>query len=181
MEAVDPNAIVYPDSDGEPMADNTLQFQWIVVLKENLDAVRPDFVAGDLLWYPVEGEPTIRRAPDVLVALGRPKGHRGSYRQWVEGQPPDVVMEVLSPKNTAMEMLRKLAFYRRHGAKEFYVVDPDEAQLEVWMDEGEGLVPLEPGDQITSPRLGITFVRNGDLSVYHADGTPFLTFGELMA
>jgi len=25
----------YPDSDGQPMADNTKQFRWIVVIKEN--------------------------------------------------------------------------------------------------------------------------------------------------
>jgi hypothetical protein len=36
------------------------------------------FVAMDLLWYPVKGKPKIRLAPDVLVALGRPKGPRRS-------------------------------------------------------------------------------------------------------
>ena len=52
--------IIYPDSDGQPMADNTKQFQWIVTIKENLEilfASQSDvFVAGDLLWYPVSGE-----------------------------------------------------------------------------------------------------------------------------
>ena len=65
--------IVYPDSDGRPMADNTLQFRWIVTIKEGLDWVfqgQPQvFVAGDLLWYPVEGKPTICQAPDVLVRV----------------------------------------------------------------------------------------------------------------
>ena len=69
--------LVYPDSDGQPMADNTQQFRWIVLLKENLEclfAQNPDvFVAGDLLWYPVEGHPEIRVAPDAMVVLGRPK------------------------------------------------------------------------------------------------------------
>lgn len=64
----------YPDSDGRPIADNTEQFEWIVVLKDNLDAMLPDFIAGDLLWYPVEGDNKTRVAPDVLVALGRPSG-----------------------------------------------------------------------------------------------------------
>ncbi|HMZ80299.1 MAG TPA: hypothetical protein PLL06_11415, partial [Acidobacteriota bacterium] len=50
--------IVYPESDGKPMAENTLQYEWIVMIKGGLDAVLPnDFVAGDLLWYPVEGKP----------------------------------------------------------------------------------------------------------------------------
>ncbi len=51
--AAQQQAIQYPESDGQPMADNTLQFQWIVLIKENLETLfrdRPDvFVAGDLL------------------------------------------------------------------------------------------------------------------------------------
>ena len=31
--------IEYPDSDGKPMSDNTLQFQWIVTIKEGLEAL----------------------------------------------------------------------------------------------------------------------------------------------
>ena len=39
----------YPESDGQPMAENTTQFQWIVTIKENLDALLTNaFVAGDL-------------------------------------------------------------------------------------------------------------------------------------
>src|SRR5437016_2428062 len=97
-------AVEYPDSDGQPMADNTLQYEYITLIKGGLDIVFADvadvFVAGDLLWYAVEGEPTIRQAPDVLVAFGRPKGYRGSYRQWEEDNiPPQVVFEILSPGN----------------------------------------------------------------------------------
>ncbi len=84
--------IVYPDSDGMPMADNTLQFQWIVTIKENLESLFRDrtdvFVAGDNLIYPVKGDNTIRLAPDVYVAFGRPKGHRGSYRVGGGGHLP---------------------------------------------------------------------------------------------
>ena len=51
--------IIYPTSDGKPMAENTLQFEWIVLIKENCERLFADrsdvFVAGDLLWYPVEG------------------------------------------------------------------------------------------------------------------------------
>src|SRR5512135_3829161 len=84
-----PEEVQYPDSNGEPMAENTLQYEWITTIKGGLDAVFRDdpdaFVAGDLLWYPVEGDNTTRMAPDAMVALGRPKGHRGSYMQWREG------------------------------------------------------------------------------------------------
>ncbi|NEP84730.1 MAG: Uma2 family endonuclease, partial [Okeania sp. SIO3B3] len=43
--------IVYPDSDGQPMADNTIQFRWITVIHYNLAWLFADnnqvFVAGD--------------------------------------------------------------------------------------------------------------------------------------
>src|SRR5436305_4357394 len=130
--AVPPHArIIYPEDDGEPMADNTVQFRWIVTIKEGLEKVfrhRPDvFVAGDLLWYPVEGHPEIRQAPDAMVVFGRPKGDRGSYMQWLEeGIAPQVVFEVLSPGNRPAKMVKKFEFYDRYGVEEYYIYDPDE-------------------------------------------------------
>ena len=48
-----PEKVLYPDSDGQPMSDNTLQFAWIAKLKEGCEALFKDnptvFVAGDLL------------------------------------------------------------------------------------------------------------------------------------
>jgi Uma2 family endonuclease len=106
----------YPDDDGQPKSENTLQFKWIVLIKDGLETVfRRDsnvFVAGDLLWYSELGKPKIRQAPDVMVVFGRPKGERGSYKQWEEeGIAPQVVFEVLSPGNRFNELLLKFKFY----------------------------------------------------------------------
>lgn len=180
-----PADVVYPDSDGRPMADNTLQFEWIVTIKEGLEAVfrdRPDvFVAGDLLWYPVEGRPTIRAAPDAMVAIGRPKGHRGSYRQWEEGGiPPQVVFEVLSPGNRPPEMIRKFRFHERYGVQEYYVYDPDRGELRGWQRQGSELRELPTVDGWVSPRLGVRFeLSGGTLRLYGPDGRPFATYVEL--
>jgi Uma2 family endonuclease len=150
----------YPDSDGMPMADNTLQFQWIVTIKENLDALFRDrsdvFVAGDnLMIYPVQGDNTIRQAPDVYVVFGRPKGHRGSYRVWEEGGTfPQVVFEILSPGNRAGEMTRKRQFYRRYGAEEYYVFGPDDNTLEGWLRQGNTFREVDDPNGWVSPRLG---------------------------
>ena len=176
-----PPEIVYPDSDGEPMSDNTKQFRWIVTLKENLDALVPDFVAGDHLWYPVEGRPDIRIGPDVMVCPGRPKGDRGSYRQWVEGGvPPKVVFEVLSPSNTLREMFRKGAFYTQYGVDEIIFVDPESNNGWARVRGVTGV--LDEVDTIigwTSPFLGIRFAQeDGELVVYGPDGARFLTWGE---
>ena len=111
--------IIYPDSDGKPMSDNTEQYKWIVIIKENLEiifaAVAEVFIAGDLLWYPTEGSRKCQ-APDVMVVFGREKGKRGSYKQWLEEDiPPQVAFEILSPSNTKSEMSDKLRFYQSHG------------------------------------------------------------------
>lgn len=130
--------IVYPDSDGKPRADNTKQLETIVYLYDNLCALFADsedvFVAADLLWYPVEGRPDIRTAPDVMAVIGRAKGHRGSYKQWEEDNiPPQVVFEVLSSGNRPSELIEKFAFYERYGVEEYYIYDPDRGILQGWL------------------------------------------------
>ena len=177
--------IIYPDSDGQPMADNTKQFEWIVVIKENLSLLYKDdpnvFVAGDLLWYPVEGNNKIRQAPDALVAFGRPKGHRGSYQQWKENNiPPQVVFEVLSPGNRRSEMAKKLMFYKRYGVEEYYEYDPDRIDFVGYKRGANGLEVIDFSDTWVSPALGIRFVLKPEtLEIYRPDGERFLTFVEI--
>jgi Uma2 family endonuclease len=177
--------IEYPDSDGQPMSDNTLQFQWITTLQGNLDIMFCDdlnvFVAGDLLWYALQGQPEIRTAPDAMVVFGRPKLYRGSYQQWLEGGiAPQVVFEVLSPGNRPEELARKYEFYDRYGVEEFYQYDPEAAALLGWRREQGRLRPILPMHGWISPRLGVRFNQAGDdLVIYRPDGTRFLTFVEL--
>jgi Uma2 family endonuclease len=180
-----PTPIVYPDSDGKPMAENTKQLRWITVLYGNLAAwfrSRDDvFVAGDNLWYPVEGHPEVCTAPDVYVVFGRHKGDRGSYKQWdEEGIPPTVVFEVLSPGNTFPEMIEKQAFYEEHGVEEYYLYDPDNNKLHAYLRSGEILARQRFPKAFVSPRLGIRFDLSGAaMIVYHPDGRRFLTYEEM--
>ncbi len=180
-----PRKIIYPESDGEPMADNTLQYRWIVTIKEGLERVFPGpdeaFIAGDLFWYPLEGHPEIVLAPDVLIALGRPKGDRGSYLQWEEnGIAPQVVFEVLSPSNRAAAMNTKLRFYEKHGVQEYCIYDPDKVELTVYVRDGDEFKKIPEVDGWTSPRLGIRFDLSGrELVIYGPDGQRFLTFQEM--
>ena len=177
--------IVYPESDGLPMADNTKQARWIVILFGNLSVLfrtRADiFVAADLFWYPVEDDPSERIAADVLVVVGRPKGDRSSYRQWEEDNIPlTVAFEILSPSNSYVEMADKLDFYDRHGVQEYYVYDPERDRLLVYLRRTQLLTREQFGKSFTSPRLGIRFdLTESPLRVYHPDGRLFLTFEQL--
>ena len=141
------------------MADNTLQFKWIVVIKEGLEARFQDdanvFVAGDLLWYPVERQPLIRTAPDAMVVFGRPKGYRGSYKQWLEDNiPPQVVFEVLSPNNRPPEMRLKFQFYEKYGVEEYYLYDPDTGDLKGWLRQGSRLTKIPTDEGVRQPEAG---------------------------
>jgi Uma2 family endonuclease len=183
---------LYPSSDGKPMADNTQQYSWIVLIKENLEilwAAIPDvFIAADLLWYPVQVKkpPAPRQAPDVMAVFGRSKGERRSYRQWEEDDiPPQVVFEILSDSNKTasgrQEMGRKFAFYQQYGVEEYYIYDPEELVLEGWLRQGQQLMPIEPISDWISPRLGIRFSwqEGQELALYRPDGQRFLSPVEL--
>lgn len=177
--------IVYPEYDRQPMADNTRQFRWIVTIKENLELIfaqNPNvFVAGDLLWYPVEGNNTIRNAPDTMVVFGRPKGDRGSYRQWLEENiSPQVVFEILSPGNRMGEMTRKFKFYEQYGVEEYYIYDPDKVDLTGFQRDRDRLELIDPIENWVSPKLGIRFNLSSDnLVILRPDGEKFLEFTEL--
>ena len=177
-------AVIYPDSDGEPMADNKKQFRSIVVIQQNLEWLFADnpnvFVAGDLLWYPVENDNKTRKAPDVMVVLGRPKGDpagirfaaRGSYKQWEEDNlAPQVVFEILSLGKTRAEMNLKLLFYDRFGVDEYYLYDPDSNELSRWLRRENFLDFIEPIANWVSPQLQIRFDVSGDeLQIFRPDG-----------
>lgn len=177
--------IIYPDSDGNPMADNTEHYEWIVKIKENLEILFASendvFIAGDLLWYPVEGSVKTRQAPDIMVIFGRPKGKRGSYKQWEENNiAPQVVFEILSPGNRSQEIAKKLLFYQRHGVEEYYVYNPDKIELTGFILEQAWLEEIEEINNWVSPRLGIRFeLTANNLEIYYPEGRKFLTSLEL--
>ena len=179
---IENKAIIYPERDGNPMSDNTVQFRWITTIEYNLEWLFRDnrdvFVAGDLLWYPVQQEEKIRQAPDIMVVFGRKKGDRGSYQQWKEENiPPQVVWEILSPGNTLSEMTRKQVFYNKHKVEEYYIYDPQKNDLSGWYRSENNLEVIEEMHNWVSPRLGISFkLGEEELSLFHPDGQPFSSY-----
>ena len=177
---------IYPSSDGQPMAESTEHYQWIVTITGGLEALFKNdenvFVAGDLLWYPVEGKSDIRRAPDAMVVFGRPKGARGSYIQHLEsGIAPQVVFAILSRSNRILEMSRKFDFYQTYGVEEYYVYDHLSNDLAIWIrnQEQNRLEPIDDVQNWISPRLGIRFeLTDESLNIFNPDGSKFLTYLE---
>lgn len=187
--------LLYPESDGKPLADNTIQFRLMTTIQGGLDSLfqeRDDvFVAGDLLWYPVQLSPQQVRnkekppqqAPDVMVVLGRPKGDRRSYQQWKEGNiAPQVVFEILSKSNKKKEMEEKFKFYQDYGVEEYYLYDPKKNQLQGWLRRGKKLAAIAQMEGWRSPLLGIRFSSaEGKLALFHPNGERFASYVEIIA
>ncbi len=188
-----PQTIIYPESDDKPMAENTEHFKWITTIVGGLEALFQDnpevFIAGDLFWYPVEGNPRIRTAPDAMVVFGCQKGKRGAYLQWQENNiAPQVVFEILSPSNSAREMMKKLDFYERYGVEEYYIYAPSyeensslEGQsLNIYHKTNEGFKLVGSPSNWKSPRLGLSFkLSEGGLIIIDSDGSHFQSYVEL--
>jgi Uma2 family endonuclease len=138
------------------------------------------FVAGNLLWYPIEGDNKTRSAPDIFVVFGRPKGDRGSYQQWLEGNiAPQVTFEIVSPSNTAGILTEKFNFYDRHGVEEYYLYDPEENSLDGWLRKNGRLTKIQRVDGWVSPLLGIRFDLSGDeLRIFGKNGMLFVATPE---
>ena len=177
--------IIYPCSDGQPMADSTIQYQLIVTIKEGCELLLKDdpnvFIAADLLWYPVEGRTDISQAPDVMVVFGRPKGDRRSYLQFREDNiPPQVVFEIRSYSDRQIKMNKKYSFYNRYGVEEYYLYDPEQNELTGWQRIEGVLEVIEPMEGWISPRLGVRFELGSEgLEIYRPDGQKFLSYSEL--
>lgn len=95
-------AIIYPESDGKPMAEterhrDALMDALIILIEAFKD--KPDVcVSGNMMMYYVEGDPKKSISPDVFVSFGIGKKLRRTYRVWEEGKPPDFVLEFSSDK-----------------------------------------------------------------------------------
>jgi Uma2 family endonuclease len=51
---------------------------------------------------------------------------------------PDLVVEILSPGTERRDRGYKKALYARYGVREYWVVDPDEQVIEVYIPQAQG-------------------------------------------
>jgi hypothetical protein len=170
--------VIYPDSDGKPMADSTQQWNWMEILHGELRRLHGDaaFVGANQLWYPTRGRPDICAAPDVYVVFGRPDGDRRSYKQWEEdGVGPQVTFEIVSYTNTQDDLDDALNFYERHGVQECYFLDHLSQSVTIYTRRKDRLLPVARPYEFVSPLLGIRFtIVDGEIAVYGPDGIRFL-------
>ena len=122
-------SIEYPDSDGEPMAENDFQYTAMAETTSTLRiwfSGRTDvYVASDMLMYYRMNDNETRVAPDIYVVFGAAGNHkRRNWIVWREGKAPDFVMEVASPSTWQRDAAEKRDIYADIGVSEYWRFDP---------------------------------------------------------
>lgn len=185
---VDP---LYPDSDGEPVGETEYHF---VALWHLYGALRHWYrlredvhVAGNMLLYYEEGNPSAFRGPDVMVSKGvRGKHRRRSFRTWEEGVVPAVIIEITSAKTRQEDEGPKPLVYAGIGVKEYFMFDPEGQYLRPRL-QGFRLVAgryqrltADEVGQLWSPELGLTLTIEEQLLrlIDPATGQPLPTEDE---
>lgn len=146
LSDLDPD-LVYPSSDGQPLAETQDHvdaiFAVVSVLRQYLSDRRAIVLSNQFLYY-LQGTPHYRVAPDVMVIFDVEPGSRDNYKIWEEGQEPSVIFEMTS-KGTRMEDQRfKKGLYEELGVQEYWMFDP----------RGEWLPDQLRGFRLTSMQVG---------------------------
>ena len=128
-DEIDDLTIEYPDSDGEPMAENDFQYTAMAETTSTLRvwfSGRTDvYVASDMLMYYRMNDNETRLAPDIYVVLGAAGNHRRrNWLVWREGKAPDFVMEIASPSTWERDAVEKREIYASMGVTEYWRFDP---------------------------------------------------------
>jgi Uma2 family endonuclease len=123
----------YPDSDGRFMGDTGFHNHAMRELFEGLQdffALRPVYVASNLIMYYEKDDPRKRRDPDVLVAKNVGKHKRRSFRVWEEKTLPCVLFEIASRKTWRNDVGEKRVLYAQLNIKEYFIFDPEGRYLD---------------------------------------------------
>ena len=173
--------IVYPTTDGRPMAESDLHIDTLASVRERLKARyahRPDvYAGGNLLFYYVEGRPRVSLSPDGFVVFGVPAGDRPLFKSWEEGKLPDVVFEFTSRTTQREDMEDKFAIYQDvWKVREYFLFDPTRDYLDPPLvgyrrAKGKFAAVRSVKGALTSRALGLTLRADGPRLVMHDSAT----------
>ncbi|MGK7879952.1 MAG: Uma2 family endonuclease [Crocosphaera sp.] len=127
LETVAKTDIIYPSSDGEPVAETYIHLYAILttleVLKQYLVGQKATVLANQFMYYS-QGLPRMRVAPDVMIIFNVEPGGRDNYKIWEEKEVPQVIFEMTSPGTKNQDQEFKKTLYEQLGVKEYWLFDP---------------------------------------------------------
>ena len=128
-------AIIYPESDGQPMPDAEYQSlifrKALTPLENRFRKVPGAHVNGNTFLYYVEGDPNQSVSPDCYVVFditpeaihSLSQEGNNTYLLWEVGKPPDFVLEIGSPSTRRNDLVSKRILYASLGIPEYWRYD----------------------------------------------------------
>ena len=121
--------LVYPESDGEPMAETEkhrkVMIDVIDILDQHFQHIPDVHVSGNLLLYYEEGNPRKSVSPDVFMVGGLSKKELRVYKTWEQPPTLDFVLELASPSTFRRDFSEKKEIYQNIlRVKEYFIYDP---------------------------------------------------------
>jgi Uma2 family endonuclease len=119
--------IIYPSSDGEPLAEtqhHVLAILMALALLRLYLQEHPAVVFADQFLYYIEGNPRARVAPDVMVVFDIEKRLYTNYKIWEGQQTPAIIFEVTSAGTRETDWNFKKTLYEQLGVTEYWLFDP---------------------------------------------------------
>lgn len=164
---IERDKIIYPSSDGEPMAESDITRSYLIYCVKVLEIYfqkRSDvYVSGNSFIYYERGKPASVVSPDVYVVFGVRKLQRDNYKVWDEdGITPDFVLEITSKSTEKKDQVTKPELYRELGIKEYFQYDPS----------GDYLSPIVQGLRLVNDRyerINPVEVKSYDNMRLHSD------------
>jgi len=185
--------VIYPTSDGRPMAETDQHRDQMVDLIESLKIRykphRKVYVSGNLVLYYVEGDKRKHLSPDVFLVKGILNHPRDYYLLWEERKSPNVVFEIASKSTRNEDLTQKFEIYRDIlRVSEYFLFDPFgeylQPSLKGFRLRNGQYVPIRPvNGRLPSKVLGLHLERVGvELRLYDpATGEYVPTPRELLA
>ncbi len=121
--------LVYPESDGEPMAETGRHVRALLDMIDMIDwhfRDTPDVhVSGNMFLYYEESNPRKVISPDVFMVRGVAKKELRTYKTWEQQPYLDFVIEFASPSTFTRDFAEKKEIYEQIlRVKEYYIYDP---------------------------------------------------------
>ena len=122
-----------------------------------LDSFIQENKLGDIIYAPVDvflGEKSAVQ-PDIFF-ISTANNHL-IKEDGIYGAP-DLIIEVLSPRNRNADLIKKKALYEQFAVKEYFVVDPaDKTVLSFYLKDGKYSEPKKQKAKFSSKLLNKTF------------------------
>ncbi len=125
---LNPPAVYYPESDGQPIGETGFHVSTIFNLYQSLRyffrQTEQVYVAADMFFYYEENNPDAVKAPDIFVAKGVSKEERHIYQLWKEKVVPCTIFEVTSKSTHKEDLATKRDLYEVLGVQNYFLFDP---------------------------------------------------------